>query len=256
MLTIGPVGSAAWVRVRPSIREAGEAGTRGRLRRLTNRVAEPTGFLYARTGLSGRLCLWGPPSFPARGKAMDMATVSFSPARRWSPFAFISNAYRRWRRWRLRSCVCAGCQVDADVDPDPFLDRDQFRAAVFMARLRMENEIGKLFLDAKQLHQSRILFGGTRTPERVTWLVKRGAFDDDFKSKFLAAWCRASRVIHGQHCNRRRATSIVKQAGEVVAMLDQYERPMPRIVTPSETAPHVVVVSGFAAYAMAEGGAV
>src|SRR5262245_4990166 len=54
MLTIGPVGSAAWVRVRPSIREAGEAGTRGRLDRLSNRVAEPTGFLYARIGLSRR----------------------------------------------------------------------------------------------------------------------------------------------------------------------------------------------------------
>lgn len=52
MLTIGPVGSAAWVRVRPSIREAGEAGTRRCLRHLTNRVAEPTGFLYARIGLS------------------------------------------------------------------------------------------------------------------------------------------------------------------------------------------------------------
>jgi hypothetical protein len=61
MLTIGPVGSAAWVRVRPSIRVAGEADTCGRLSRLINRVAEPTGFLYARIGLSGR---------PARGAAL------------------------------------------------------------------------------------------------------------------------------------------------------------------------------------------
>lgn len=58
MLTIGPVGSAAWVRVRPSIRVAGEAGMRGRLVRLSNRVAEPTGFLYARIGLSAGPPVW------------------------------------------------------------------------------------------------------------------------------------------------------------------------------------------------------
>src|SRR5689334_18643910 len=62
MLTIRPVGSAAWVRVRPSIRVAGEADTRGCLRHLSNRVAEPTGFLYARIGLSAGL-LVGPASF-------------------------------------------------------------------------------------------------------------------------------------------------------------------------------------------------
>ena len=51
MFTIGPVGSAAWVRAKSMIREAGEKCTRGRLVRLTNRVAEPTGFFFLRGAL-------------------------------------------------------------------------------------------------------------------------------------------------------------------------------------------------------------
>jgi hypothetical protein len=61
MLTIRPVGRAAWARVRPSIRKAGEAGTCGRLRRLINRGARPTGFCMRAPIVRGGLPV-GPPS--------------------------------------------------------------------------------------------------------------------------------------------------------------------------------------------------
>jgi hypothetical protein len=69
MFTIGPVGSAAWARAKSTIRVAGEKGTRGRLVRLANRVAEPTGFLYARIDCPRRLRPWGAPYIPARERS-------------------------------------------------------------------------------------------------------------------------------------------------------------------------------------------
>jgi hypothetical protein len=62
MYQSGPIGSAACVRALATIRVAGERFTRGCLRHLTKRVAEPIGFFALRAlGCQGR---------PARGAAL------------------------------------------------------------------------------------------------------------------------------------------------------------------------------------------
>src|SRR4051812_44281025 len=108
-----------------------------------------------------------------------MATASLSLSRRGSPFAFIAKAWRHWRINRLRKCICRGCQTEPDVDPVAFLNQGQYRASVFMARLQLENEITTRFEHCKSIKRDRISSYSTRPPERVSYLVKNGCFDDD-----------------------------------------------------------------------------
>ena len=75
MFSIRPVGRAACVSVRPLIRVSkgyrGGMHTRGFLEPFLKRVARPTGFLYARIGLSGAAVLAAAAFFPSRGARED-----------------------------------------------------------------------------------------------------------------------------------------------------------------------------------------
>lgn len=78
MLTIGPLGSAACVRVLAVIRVAGERFTCGRLVRLTKRVAEPNGFLYARHSDCQPAPPAGAGNFPVAPKGTAAMSVCIS----------------------------------------------------------------------------------------------------------------------------------------------------------------------------------
>ena len=122
MLTIGPVGSAAWVRVRPVIRVAGEADTRGRLVRLTNRVAEPTGFCIARIGWSAGLLV-----------GAGLRFVQFMPIGRENCFLetmrrITRRLFTRFRSYFTQKATAPGAWPSIDESYQYF-----FIASIFMA---------------------------------------------------------------------------------------------------------------------------
>jgi hypothetical protein len=178
-----------------------------------------------------------------------MATVSLPRSHRWPIVSTFISAWRRWQMRRVRGCVCQSFRAEPELDPADYIARGQHRAAVFMARLQLENEIGRLVGQSKSIRKDKIQIRTTPPLQRVTYLVKRGCFDPEFQQKFLIAYGRASRVIHGQHCPKDRAVSIVNQVRGVLAASALYEKPFPKECfqpLAPESTPRKVI-AGFAA---------
>lgn len=143
-----------------------------------------------------------------------MATVSFSPARRWSFFAFIAHSWRH-RRWTRAKAICERCAVcieELDVEALRLFRTGHYRAAVCIARLSLEKELAELCRGLPGWQQT---FGQHWVP----LMLKHGRITTKQANRISRLYSRCSSVVHGASCSVGRAKGILCDVREMVCYL-------------------------------------
>jgi hypothetical protein len=196
-------------------------------RPLSNALPGSVAFCIARIGLSGRPARGAALYSVRAGKAIGMATVSFSIMPRWSLFALFANAWQH-SRWMRAKAICERCVVcgsDLENDAMRLLREGHLRSAVFSSRLQLELTLLAICDDIGMVEGHQKSFQKGTAEAFVDFMRTYRWIDRPEGRRIRSIYAKASKIVHGGAVTYYRARSIICEVRDLIESLDGAKAP-------------------------------